>query len=557
MNEIKGANDEYNNKILMQSISYSKDGKLLLKNSEKDILEGLNSPKKESKKEKNTARKKSEKANNNNISFSIKKNKRIKNRMLSDIIYNNNTLFNHNSISYYPKSKKDNNRNENNISDLNNISNYILLQKNTRKSFPEINLSRKEKKDKETISLSIDNFNLNNTNDYKGNNPKFMINLNNILGNNKRYINFSDKKIKLNNYINSSSKNYFSLFRYPIKLDKKCFICNCLNKKLFHAEKCKHLFCSNCGKSYYEQQINMCIYSLKCPKYLCYKNLEISDLKQFLSKYIYEKMIENIETINNTSNNILSKNIMINNTPNIHSSREKIIKKNNIFNSDSNSQASKDNQTYLYNFSYNNSFHKDFIIDKYNKNIPKKNSDLLLQRLTNIFPRVSDKDLCKKHIIKIGAVSKFNRVIKKVNELKNIYCSSCHKPSLFLVKNKPFIKCLNCGFSICKFCYKQYNYLHLLRNNENSCRVFFRTKVNLKFTKFIYLYQFLYIFGGFFVLYIGFTKIEAGYLSNYHKNKRHWINILLFYVLLVINFFVIIIILPYYPLFLLIVEMQL
>ena len=555
MNEIKAENDEYNNnKILIQSMSYSKEGKLLLKNSEKDILEGLNISKKDSKKEKNTARKKSDKVINNSNSNTLKKNKKIKNnRMLSDIIYNNNNkVFTHNSISFYPKKRSD--RNDNNISDFNNISNYILLQKNTGKSLKEINLSKK--KDKETISLSIDNINLNNTNDYKGNNPKFMINLNNILENNRRYINFSDNKIKLNNYINSSSKNYLSLFRYPLKLDKKCFICNCLNKKLFHAEKCKHLFCSNCGKSFYEQQINSCIYSLKCPKYLCYKNLEINVLKQFLSKYIYEKMIENIETINNTSNNILSKNIMINNTPNIHSSREKIIKKNNLFSNDSNSQSSKDNQTYLYNFSYNNTFHKDFIIDKNNKNIPKKNSELLLQRLTNIFPRVSDKDLCKKHFIKIGAISKFNRAIKKVNELKNIYCSSCHKPSLFLVKNKPFIKCLNCGFSICKFCYKQYNYLHLLRNNESSCRVFFRTKVNLKFTKYIYLYQFLYIFGGFFVLYIGFTKIEAGYLSNYRKNKRYWIHILLFYVLLIINFFLIIIILPYYPLFLLIIEMQ-
>ena len=155
MNEIKVENDEYNkNKILLQSISYSKDGKLLLKNSEKDILELLNCPRKESKKEKNTARKKTDKVKNYNVSFSLKKNKKIKKRM-TDIISNTNKRFNHNSISFYPK--KNNNRNENNISDLNNISNYILLQKNTGKSFTEINLS--QKKDKETISLSIDNFN--------------------------------------------------------------------------------------------------------------------------------------------------------------------------------------------------------------------------------------------------------------------------------------------------------------------------------------------------------------------------------------------------------------
>jgi len=69
MNEIKAENDEYNNnKILIQSMSYSKEGKLLLKNSEKDILEGLNISKKDSKKEKNTARKKSDKVINNNNS---------------------------------------------------------------------------------------------------------------------------------------------------------------------------------------------------------------------------------------------------------------------------------------------------------------------------------------------------------------------------------------------------------------------------------------------------------------------------------------------------------
>ena len=55
--------------------------------------------------------------------------------------------------------------------------------------------------------------------------------------------------------------------------------------------------------------------------------MDINVLKRFLSKYIYEKIMENIETINNSSNNIIGKNIMINNIPNIHNSREKIIKK--------------------------------------------------------------------------------------------------------------------------------------------------------------------------------------------------------------------------------------
>ena len=64
-------------------------------------------------------------------------------------------------IQYHFIIKKNNNRNENNISDFINISNYIFLQKNTGKIMTEINFS---KKDTEKISLSIDNINLNKTN---------------------------------------------------------------------------------------------------------------------------------------------------------------------------------------------------------------------------------------------------------------------------------------------------------------------------------------------------------------------------------------------------------
>ena len=489
------------------------------------------------------------KNNNNN---SILKKKRIKNTEFDtvDDDSNNNIqyIYENNSISYYANKNKNincsnkNNKSKNNLNDSNNMSNFILLQKKTRKSLTDINA----KKEQLEISKSIDNSNFNNNiNIYNnGPKPKFISDLNNKQLSEK---NCSENQIKFNNYVKKSSSKYFLLYRNPLKIKvmKKCFICDCFDQNLYHTEKCSHLFCRTCGKIYYEQKINNCIYNLTCPKYSCFKYINNSILKQILSQYMYEKFVENKDINSQT----FDKNIT-NTFQNINSSREKSIRKNSIFSNENSSF--QDNKTFIYNLTYQ----KDhlFFIDK-NSSKKRSNKDLLLKRLTNRFYKNSDKDLTNEHVIKIGGSSKFNRAVKKLNELKNTYCTKCNKSSLFSVKNKPFIRCLNCGFSFCKFCYKKYDYYHFIRNNASACRVFFRARNHGKNNNYVYLHQLLYIFGGFIILFIGLTRLEVEYLSNYNHNKIYWIYFLMFFIFIIINLFILFIFLPYYPLLLLIVEL--
>ncbi len=143
-------------------------------------------------------------------------------------------------------------------------------------------------------------------------------------------------------------------------------------KILFRAEKCNHLYCGICGKIYYEQQINNCMYKLKCPKYSCYKSINIKPLlflsfflllKQILSKYIFEKMMENMDGNSQT----LDKNI-INTSQNINSFRERIIRKHSMLSSGKDKKSIKENKTFIYNMTFqkegsfnidNNSWKKD------------------------------------------------------------------------------------------------------------------------------------------------------------------------------------------------------
>ena len=545
MYDIKKNNEKNNNNSSNEQIhinSYSKDSKLMLKeikNKEQNILTELNNQNKETINNNNnlniiSSRKKSSIMSSNKDSYDKNNNNNHSMLKIKDNYINNNMkyLYDNNSISYYQK------KINNNKDDINAFSNYILLQKNTRKSLTDINVIKKERNDKETISKFNENLNIKKINNYQEFKPKFMQHIND------KSEQYPSNKIKLNNFI-KSSKKYFLLYQPP-KIIKKCFMCDSFGKVLFHAEKCNHLFCGICGKIYYEQQINNCIYKLKCPKYSCCKSININVLKQILSKYIFEKMMENMDGNSQT----FDKNI-INTSQNINSSRERIIRKNSMFSSDKDMKSIKENKTFIYNMTFQKG--GSFNIDK---NSCKKRSkkDLLLKKLTSRFHRNSDKDLANEHVIKIAGSSKFNKAVKKINEFKNIFCNNCNKASLFPVKNKPFIKCLNCGLSTCKFCYKKYDYFHFIRNNAHSCRVFFRTHISGKNTKYIYFYQLLYIFGGLLILYIGFTKIEARYISNCICNKIYSIYLFLFLILLIINLFVFIIILPYYPFILLIVD---
>ena len=69
------------------------------------------------------------------------------------------------------------------------------------------------------------------------------------------------------------------------------------------------------------------------------------------------------------------------------------------------------------------------------------------------------------HIIKVTDSTKFRIRVKNEKEIKKALCMKCKKSSLFSREDQNFIRCLNCGNVICKYCFKQ-----LGEKNENSIR---------------------------------------------------------------------------------------
>ena len=78
------------------------------------------------------------------------------------------------------------------------------------------------------------------------------------------------------------------------KTVSQCFICNSFlsffPNKLFSTGQCTHLFCRRCGKNYYEEQIELGKFTLKCPRYLCDKKMDISNIKLLISEAHYQQI---------------------------------------------------------------------------------------------------------------------------------------------------------------------------------------------------------------------------------------------------------------------------
>ena len=74
----------------------------------------------------------------------------------------------------------------------------------------------------------------------------------------------------------------------------QCFICDSFSSffpnKLFSTGQCNHLFCKRCGKNYYEEQIELGKFTLKCPRYLCDKKMDIKNIKILISETYYHQI---------------------------------------------------------------------------------------------------------------------------------------------------------------------------------------------------------------------------------------------------------------------------
>ena len=426
--------------------------------------------------------------------------------------------------------------NENNINiiSLSNLSNTNLINNKNENIFRKINKKENIKDtDKENIST------INQINNIYDNNFKLKLRLNKdeIIPKNKisnKYINRNFEKnknfqrIKKSHYILIKSRTFNEIKNSDINKNNSskilrlfCFICNSYDERLYHARNCKHFFCKECGKNYFEQQVKKGIYTLKCPKYNCNKNCNLNSIKEMLSQDTYIKL-ETYQKINNNLNKLTLVNLNENCLQNINTPKSN---KRNSFET-------------ITNESYKglNCFKKNFLKIPHD-NKYKNNSMNFVQRT--------------KHILKINNSSYFKSRIKIENEINQEICLKCKNPSLFKRDGLTFIKCLNCGSIFCKNCYKKYNTSKNFYRINLICSACYQRKRKRKkesiFNKM--KIEILLIFSGFFAVIIGFSKYEVEFFIKKKKRKCFVLYLIFFVIIFFINFVVAILFIPYFPIF--------
>ena len=293
---------------------------------------------------------------------------------------------------------------------------------------------------------------------------------------------FSNKKIKINRII-SSNLEFICLF---------CGITS-LNEKYNSLFTCKHFFCSNCGKNFYEDIIIKILNNkdfeteIKCPIMKCQNIVSLDLLKRILPERLFlyiKEYIENKEKIRNKKGkiniNIMPTELMLDNKNN---NNEKV--------------------KYLYD-----------------------------------------------NVIDINTKGKFVYYIKKTF----IRCFKCKEYSLYGNIKGNYDICLNCLNKYCKFCHKIFDERHMDKTYENHCRVIYRTFKD--FTEYQNIKKFviflLYTIGGYLFLVTYFIlKIQ----EEIKKKKKLWIKcvkIMIYLILFFIFLPIAIIIIPYFPIILLI-----
>jgi hypothetical protein len=436
------------------------------------------------------------------------------------------------------------NENHINIMSISNMSNSNLL--NEKNEIEIRNLMRTPKLKDETIysgtinkinSIYENNFTLklklnHNTNDITNTQSKYK-NDKLLTTENAKY-NSNTNNVKINNFIiksrtfNNDLGNSLIFDKHSSKiLQRFCFICEVFEEKLYHTKFCTHLFCKKCGRSYFDQLVEKGIYNLKCPKYNCQCNLNLKYIKEILTPDTYQK-IQTFMKIDNSKERI--------------NNRYQSIDK--VSNNDNNLNILKKNMAKLTNH------------DSFKALIPKKKHSLKSQIPISNRYNYSMHFRVKQHIIKVTDSTKFRIRVKNEKEIKKALCMKCKKSSLFSREDQNFIRCLNCGNVICKYCFKQ-----LGQKNDNSIRklntiyaiCYNHIKIPSKKSKpKKIIYEILFIVSGFLILWIGFSKYEAKYIIN--KRKRYFLFIIFFFIFLMTNLVIFILFIPYFPLIISILE---
>ena len=104
------------------------------------------------------------------------------------------------------------------------------------------------------------------------------------------------------------------------------------------------------------------------------------------------------------------------------------------------------------------------------------------------------------HVIDINN----NKLLYNYNKNKDIFCGRCNKDTLFSKVNNNFLKCLNCEYCECKYCFKEFKDGHMNINSTDRCKVYYRKNEYFnEMNKFInFLIQLFLVFAMFFMIFI-------------------------------------------------------
>lgn len=450
--------------------------------------------------------------------------------------YSNGNLKTQNKNCDYSATLNDNNIN---VASLSNISYTHLLEKNEnylKKIIKKENFKDNQNLINNKINTIYDNnfiFKLKTNKEIpKIQNPNLKIN------EKKKLINANLKydTIKINNYLNKSKtfndvRSSQLLRKNTSKILKRyCFICEVFEEKLYRTKKCNHLLCKECIRSYYEQQVEKGIYNLKCPKYNCLYIFELKDIKEIISFETYRKIECNI---NNRDNKNKDK----------YNERRSTFDNVNDINCESKKISTIVNNNEIIN---NNNEKKHIGIRFLKKHILKTQIPAPINRNEKIMNFA-----LKEHMIKISDNTKFKTRVKNEKEIKKMRCSKCGKSALFSRDDKNFIRCLNCGNAICKYCYKKIGTLNSIKDLNTICGICyrrFRFHTNVVFTKKL-MYEVLFVISGFIIVWIGFSKYVSNYIFKRKKRKKYmnFLHKVFFVVLLIINLIIFVPFIPYFP----------
>lgn len=194
---------------------------------------------------------------------------------------------------------------------------------------------------------------------------------------------------------------------------------------------------------------------------------------------------------------------------------------------------------------------------KYNEN----NSNSYLFE-NNIFANTQVKNIKiynQKHVIDINS----NETFYKYKRTKAEFCPKCNEKALFGKSGAHFVKCLNCFYTMCKYCMKEFKESHLNINSPDHCKVFYRLdkeiKLSAKHNCFInFLLQIFLVIVSYLILFGGLYKTLKNNI--FHKfiiqKTNFWIRLLRKMIIFILNFIIfllfsplLLLILPYFPVF--------